>query len=294
MLLFQIQIPWVGWACLMLLLLGLAPVFAKAGLEKMEAPLAAALWGIPLLLWYYIMAESSGIHAGFSDFSLWTWIFLVLAGIAAGASWICGFKALQMCFVNRAAPMAHLGQVFVSLAAFFVFHKGMVREQWFGLAMILAGILLIVIGGTSEGRKINSQWWIFSLLASVFTVLSYIICALGTPDVPKPAQQEVQTAVALVMAWVLTLCSHKRKELKSVTLYHALLLLGSALALVFGNICSKRAMAVGDAGVVTVMAQFPLAVSLLLSRIFLKERLSNRGLVGLLVLLGGLCVLHLN
>lgn len=136
---------WFFWALLSAVFAALTAIFAKLGLEGVDSDLATLVRTTVII----------GVLAGFVYFTgKWsnpfmlssrTWLFLVLSGVATGASWVCYFRALKIGDASKVAPVDKFSLLLVAVFAFlFLGERPSVRE-WFGILMVGAGVLLLAL-----------------------------------------------------------------------------------------------------------------------------------------------------
>ena len=133
---------WLGWALLSAVFAGLTAVLAKVGVQGIDSNLATAIRTVVILVFAWSVALYRNDQQ-LSTVTPRTWLFLVLSGLATGASWLCYFRALQLGQVAKVAPIDKLSVVFaISLAAVFL-HERLTWQNWVGGALIVGGSLVL-------------------------------------------------------------------------------------------------------------------------------------------------------
>ena len=133
---------WLVWALLSALFAGLTAVLAKAGVERVDSNLANAVRTTVIVVLAWIIALAAGRPA-FGEVPRRAWLFLVLSGLATGASWLCYFRALQKGEASKVAPVDKLSVVFaIAFAALFLGEK-LTWQHWVGGTLIVGGSLVI-------------------------------------------------------------------------------------------------------------------------------------------------------
>lgn len=136
---------WFYLALLSAIFAALTAIFAKIGIKGVDSDLAT------LIRTAIIMVVLSGFvwFAGkwSNPFSLpaRTWLFLGLSGLATGASWVCYFRALQVGDASKVAPVDKLSLVLVAIFAFAFLGERPILREWFGIALVAAGVLVLAI-----------------------------------------------------------------------------------------------------------------------------------------------------
>ena len=123
----------------------LTSILAKIGIEGVNSTLATALRTVVVLGMSWVMVFVSGAQSGLPDIGRRSWLFLVLSGLATGASWLCYYKALQIGEASKVVPVDKLCVVFTLILAFVVLHEQFTVKSAIGAALITAGTLVMVL-----------------------------------------------------------------------------------------------------------------------------------------------------
>ena len=133
---------WVYWALLSALFAGLTAILAKVGVQQVNSNLATAIRTTVVLVFAWAVALATGA-GGLTAVPRRAWLFLVLSGLATGASWLCYFRALQLGEASRVAPIDKLSVVVaMALAALFL-HEHLTWQHWLGGGLIVAGTIVL-------------------------------------------------------------------------------------------------------------------------------------------------------
>jgi bacterial/archaeal transporter family protein len=136
---------WLGWAFLSAVFAGLTAVLAKVGVKDVDSSLATAIRTVVILVFAWSVALIRNDQP-LSTVAPRTWLFLVLSGLATGASWLCYFRALQLGEVAKVAPIDKLSVVIaIALAAVFL-HERLTWQNWVGGVLIVGGSLVLAWG----------------------------------------------------------------------------------------------------------------------------------------------------
>ena len=123
----------------------LTSILAKIGIEGVNSTLATALRTVVVLGMSWVMVFVSGAQSGLPYIGRRSWLFLVLSGLATGASWLCYYKALQIGEASKVVPVDKLSVVFTLILAFVVLHEQFTVKSAIGAALITAGTLVMVL-----------------------------------------------------------------------------------------------------------------------------------------------------
>jgi bacterial/archaeal transporter family protein len=134
---------WFFWALLSAVFAALTAIFAKVGLEAVNSDLATLIRTFVIMVVLTGFVYVTGKWSNPFDLPSRTWLFLVLSGLATGASWVCYFRALKIGEVSKVAPVDKLSLVLVAIFAFaFLNERPSVRE-WAGILMVAGGVLVL-------------------------------------------------------------------------------------------------------------------------------------------------------
>ena len=123
----------------------LTSILAKIGIDGVNSNLATAIRTFVVLLMSWGMVFLTNSQNGISEISKRSWIFLVLSGLATGASWLCYYKALQMGDASKVVPIDKLSVVFTMVLAAIVLHEQFTPKSILGCVLIAAGTMLMVL-----------------------------------------------------------------------------------------------------------------------------------------------------
>ena len=136
---------WFILALLSAVFAALTSILAKVGIEGVSSNLATAIRTLVVLAMAWLMVFITNTQAGITDISRKSWIFLILSGLATGASWLCYYKALQLGQASKVVPVDKLSIVFTIVLAYFFLHEQADAKSVFGCLLIVAGTLLMVL-----------------------------------------------------------------------------------------------------------------------------------------------------
>ena len=136
---------WWLFAVLSSVFAALTSILAKVGIEDVNANLATAIRTAVVLVMSWGMVFLTNAQKGLGEISQKSWLFLILSGLATGASWLCYYKALQMGDVSKVVPIDKLSVVITLLLAFVFLHEEFTVKSAVGCALIGAGTLLMVL-----------------------------------------------------------------------------------------------------------------------------------------------------
>lgn len=136
---------WLVFALLSAIFAALTSILAKMGIEGVNSTLATAIRTGVVLLMAWGMVFLTDTQGGISGISGKSWLFLILSGLATGASWLCYYKALQMGEASKVVPVDKLSVIFTLVLAFVFLHEKFTPKSLIGCMLIGAGTLLMVL-----------------------------------------------------------------------------------------------------------------------------------------------------
>lgn len=267
---------------------GITAVLAKIGIENVNSTLATALRTVVVLAFSWLMVFVVGSQGGIAQISGTTLLFLVLSGLSTGASWLCYFKALQLGDVNKVAPIDKSSTVLTILLAFIFLGEPVSIPQALGVVGIGVGTLLMIAKKEVEDDKPHSKaWLVYAFLSAVFASLTSIFGKIGVENVESNLGTAIRTIVVLVMAWVMVFVTGEQKGIRSIGKKSWVFLFLSGITTGLSWLCYYRALQDGPASVVVPIDKLSILVTIVFSWIVLKEKLTPKAAVGLVLILAG-------
>jgi len=136
---------WFFWALLSAVFAALTAIFAKVGLEGVDSDLATLVRTAVIFVVLAGFVWFAGKWRNPSELSSRTWLFLVLSGVATGASWVCYFRALKIGEASKVAPVDKLSLLLVAVFAFLFLHERPSGREWLGILMVGMGVLVLAL-----------------------------------------------------------------------------------------------------------------------------------------------------
>ena len=267
---------------------GITAVLAKIGIENVNSTLATALRTVVVLAFSWLMVFVVGSQGGIAQISGTTLLFLILSGLSTGASWLCYFKALQLGDVNKVAPIDQSSTVLTILLAFIFLGEPVSIPQALGVVGIGVGTLLMITKKEVEDGKPHSKaWLVYAFLSAVFASLTSIFGKIGVENVESNLGTAIRTIVVLVMAWVMVFVTGEQKGIRSIGKKSWMFLFLSGITTGLSWLCYYRALQDGPASVVVPIDKLSILVTIVFSWIVLKEKLTPKAAVGLVLILAG-------
>ena len=273
---------WIIAAILSALFAGLTSILAKCGIKNTDSDLATALRTIVVLLFSWVMVFVVGSVGTITDISVTSLTFLILSGLATGASWICYFKALSLGDINKVVPIDKSSTVLTVLLAIICF--GETSNLWVKLlatVILAAGIFLMVEKKATQEKQGGHSWMIYAVLAAVFAALTSILAKVGISGVESNLGTAIRTGVVLVMSWIIVFMRGKQKQLKALDKKELVFISLSGIATGASWLCYYYAIQNGIVSVVVPIDKLSILVTVAFSYVVFKEKLSKKAFAGL-------------
>ncbi len=279
---------WIVAAVLSAVFAGLTAILSKCGVKNCNSNVATAVRTSVVLLLAWIIVFATGAYKEITDISVKSLIFLLLSGVATGASWICYFKALSLGEVSKVAAVDKSSVILSVLFAIIIFPEE--RTRWWVkiicLALIAIGTYLMTdIKRGSDKSKII--WLIFALLSAIFAAATSILAKIGIENVNSNLATAIRTCVVFVMAWLIVVCRKQIKSVKALNGKEILFLALSGIATGASWLCYYYAIQQGQVSVVVPIDKLSILITVLFSLIVFKEKLTLKAWAGLILLTVG-------
>jgi len=134
---------WFFWALLSAAFAALTAIFAKVGLQGVHPDLATLIRTLVIMAMVIGIVYFTGNWSNPFNLSSRTWLFLVLSGLATGASWVCYFRALKIGEASKVAPVDKLSVLLVAVFGFVFLNERLSVREWVGILMVVGGVLVL-------------------------------------------------------------------------------------------------------------------------------------------------------
>lgn len=280
---------WIAYAFGSALFAGITSILAKIGIRNVDSNLATALRTWVVLFFSWLMVFIVGSQDTVTDLSGKSLLFLVLSGLTTGASWICYFRALQLGDVNKVVPVDKSSNLLTMILAFMFLGERMTWIMLAGMVVIAVGTYMMIQKSKSEKAAAaeHKSWLLYACLSALFAALTSILGKIGIENVESNLGTAIRTIVVLIMAWLIVFMQKKQREMKRIDGKSWLYIALSGLATGLSWLCFYKALQDGPASVVVPIDKLSVLLTVLFALAFLKEKLSVKSAIGLLLLTAG-------
>lgn len=283
---------WLLYAVGSALFAGLTSILAKCGIRKTDSTVATAIRTIVVLIFAWIMVFVVGSQGTLLDIPVKSLVFLVLSGLATGASWLCYFYALQRGPIDKVVPIDKSSTVMTILLAALLLGESVTLTKGVGVVLIAVGTFLM-IEKKGGAQKEAGGWMLAAFGSAIFAALTSILGKVGITAVESNLGTALRTGVVLVMAWVMVFVQGKQGQMRTVPRNELGFICLSGLATGASWLCYYKALQLGPASLVAPIDKLSILVTVLFSYLVFHEKLSKKALVGLAVLVAGTLVMLL-
>lgn len=286
------KIMWIVFAFFSALFAGVTSILAKCGIRKTDSTVATAIRTVVVLAFSWVMVFVVGSQSQIVSIEGKTLIFLILSGLATGASWLCYFKALQLGDINKVVPIDKSSTVLTILLAFIFLHEKITWIRAAGVLLIAVGTFLMIEKKDVQTKQSKGKsWFLYAVGSAVFAALTSILGKVGISGVESNLGTAIRTGVVLVMAWVMVFATGKQHAIRRISKKELGFICLSGLATGASWLCYYKALQDGLASVVVPIDKLSILVTVAFSYLVFRERLSKKALVGLIAIVIGTLVM---
>lgn len=284
---------WLVMAVLSAFFAGLTSILAKCGIKNTDSDVATAIRTIVVLAFSWAMVLIVGSAGQINQLQPRSLLFLVLSGLATGASWICYFKALSLGDVNKVVPIDKSSTILTVLLAIILFGEtNHLVVKLCGTVLLAIGIFLMIEKKESEKKEYEKKesrpaWMTYAVMSAVFAALTSVLAKIGISGVESNLGTAIRTGVVLVMAWLIVFMKGKQKQIRTIDRKELSFIALSGLATGASWLCYYYAIQKGIVSVVVPIDKMGIIVSIAFSAIVFHEKLSKKAFFGLMLMLAG-------
>lgn len=222
-----------------------------------------------------------------------TLLFLVLSGLATGASWLCYFHALQKGDINKVVPIDKSSTILTILLALIFLHEGLSWAKAGCVCLIGIGTMMMITRKeeTENNESRDGSWLIYAVLSAVFASLTAILGKIGISGIDSNLGTAIRTTVVLVMAWLMVFMKGKQHEVGKIEKKELLFIGLSGIATGASWLCYYRALQEGPASVVVPIDKLSILVTIAFSWIVFHEKLTQKAAVGVVLITLGTVIM---
>ena len=284
---------WLTIAVISTLFIGVSTILSKIGIKDADAYVTGAVTNSVLLLAFVGTALFTGKFDQISDMGMWTWISIAASGAVLSISWVFYFLGLKGGSVSVFLAIQSL-TIAVSMVLCAVFIKEKITLfMIIGTVMIITGTLLMMDReelSALKNKKIwqsDQRWILFAAISAVLASVSYVIVKADKAPIDTNVTSTFRYIIVVVLLWIIFFSKKKQSSFKEIAPKCWLFILLGAAASGAGHVLVYKALFLGKAAVIMTIYRMGMVISIILSRIFLHEKLQKKGWFGFALLVAG-------
>ena len=263
-------------------------ILAKCGIRHTDSDVATAIRTGYVLIFAWLMVLIKGSYTSIGAIDGKSLLFIVLSGLATGASWICFYKGLSLGDVNKVVAIDKSSTIITILLAIVLFNEtNHLQIKLISTFLISVGIFLMIEKKSNERTVESNKWLIYGFLSAIFASLTSILAKIGIANVDSTLATAIRTVVVLLMAWLIVFLKKKSNLVKNIDRKEMLFLVLSAIATLMSWLCYYYAISNGIVSIVVPIDKLSIVGVVVFSYIFFREKLSKKALFGLISLIIG-------
>lgn len=283
---------WIVFAFGSALFAGVTSILAKCAIRETDSTVATAIRTIVVLAFSWLMVFAVGSQDQIGAIDRKTLLFLLLSGLATGASWLCYFKALQLGDINKVVPIDKSSTILTILLAFLFLHEAISWRKAIGVVLIAGGTFLMIEKKNVHVKQTEgNSWLLYAVGSAVFASLTSILGKVGISGVESNLGTAIRTSIVLVMAWVMVFATGKQHALRQIARREYGFICLSGIATGASWLCYYKALQDGPASVVVPIDKLSILVTIVFSYFVFHERLTKKSAVGLLFMIAGTLIM---
>ena len=276
---------WLVMAILSAVFAGITSILAKCGIKKTDSDVATALRTVVVLAFSWLMVFVVGSAGTIGNIGTKSLVFLILSGIATGASWLCYFKALSAGNINKVVPIDKSSTILTVILAIILFGEtNHLAVKLICTAVLAVGVFLMIEKKADTEKETRKVWLPYAVASAVFAALTSILGKMGIENVESNLGTAIRTAVVLVMAWVIVFIKGKQTKIKEIDKKELFFIALSGIATGGSWLCYYDAIQKGVVSVVVPIDKLSIVVSIVFSYFVFKEKLTKKALLGLVLM----------
>ena len=265
---------WLVMAILSAVFAGITSILAKCGIKKTDSDVATALRTVVVLAFSWLMVFVVGSAGTIGNIGTKSLVFLILSGIATGASWLCYFKALSAGNINKVVPIDKSSTILTVILAIILFGEtNHLAVKLICTAVLAVGVFLMIEKKADTEKETRKVWLPYAVASAVFAALTSILGKMGIENVESNLGTAIRTAVVLVMAWVIVFIKGKQTKIKEIDKKELFFIALSGIATGGSWLCYYYAIQKGVVSVVVPIDKLSIVVSIVFSYFVFKEKL---------------------
>ncbi len=275
---------WIIYALVSAIFSGLTSVLASysSKLNKVDSILITTIRTFIILVLSFIATLIYKTFNEIYNLDIKTIIFLILSGISTTLLWIFYFKALDTGDVSKVTPIDKTSIVITLILSMIFLHEKITIIKVISIIFILIGTLLTVNKKTTNEK--NNKWILYSILTAIFTSTTTIISKIGLNDIDSVLATFIRTVIVFIILMFIVIIKKKYVYLKDISKKSLRYVIYSGITNTLSWLFYFASLKDGETSIVFTIEKLSIVVTILLSVIFLKEKLNRKQIIGIIII----------
>lgn len=275
---------WIIYALVSSIFSGLTSILASysSKLNKVDSILITTTRTFIILILSFISTIFFGKLSQITTLSLKTIIFLILSGVSTTLLWIFYFKALDTGDVSKVTPIDKTSIVLTLILSMIFLHEKITIIKIISITLILIGTLLTVNKKTTNEK--DNKWILYSVLTAIFTSTTTIISKIGLNNIDSVLATFIRTAIVFIILMFIVIFKKKYVYLKDISKKSMKYVIYSGITNTLSWLFYFASLKAGETSIVFTIEKLSIVVTILLSVIFLKEKLNRKQIIGIIII----------
>lgn len=275
---------WIIYALVSAIFSGLTSVLASysSKLNKVDSILITTIRTFIILVLSFIATLIYKTFNEIYNLDIKTIIFLILSGISTTLLWIFYFKALDTGDVSKVTPIDKTSIVITLILSMIFLHEKITIIKVISIIFILVGTLLTVNKKTTDEK--NNKWILYSILTAIFTSTTTIISKIGLNDIDSVLATFIRTVIVFIILMFIVIIKKKYVYLKDISKKSLRYVIYSGITNTLSWLFYFASLKDGETSIVFTIEKLSIVVTILLSVIFLKEKLNRKQIIGIIII----------
>lgn len=260
-------------------------VLAKAGAKKGDSGVAAGISGIVVCLFAFFISQNSIMKFHLFNLQARSLIFVLVVSATTAASFLCFFKALWQAEAVQVVPIEKCYLIIGWLLSFFVLKDKFTTNMIISAVLIVVGAIVMLVGEGAKGKK---SWMLFALLAAIFRSVTDLIIKMELSGINFGVMRFYRILIGIFIIWGIVIATGKGKAMRTISFLDGVYMCGSGACVGLDWIFYNKAAALVANTTAMAVYRINILITVILTSILLKEKVSGRILLGALIFVAGL------
>lgn len=274
---------WIFFSICAAFFSGLTTILGKVGVKDIDVTFATLIRTTIILIFCIIISFFYGSFTELNKIDNKVIIFLILSGISTCLLWLSYFKALQLGTVSKVTPIDKTSIILTLILSIIFFKESITLTKIISMILILIGTILMV--SKRENKDLDNKWILYAIYTSILTSITTIVGKVGIKDIDSNLGMVIRTFIIFVIVLIIVIIRKKYKDIKKINKKVMFFLVLSGITTGLSWLSYFKALKLGETSIVFSIEKLSIVVAVLISWIFLKERINKKSILGLITII---------